>query len=68
MVFHQDQYFRDMIGSFGKFRFRRPGPREGDGMQLLLDECAETLGIPRFYAYDPQGEGVFLKEVKDYNR
>ena len=52
-----------MVGLLGGFRFRHVDLMGVDGMQLLLDACAETLETFLFNPYDLLSKGVSLKGV-----
>ena len=55
---------KDMIDPFGEIRFRHMGPFNVDGMSLLLDACAETLGTLRLYLTDPDSKQDCPKGVE----
>jgi len=51
----------DMIDLFGGLRFSSMALFDIEGMQLLLDVCAETLEKLELYPTDPRGEEFFWK-------
>ena len=53
----------DMIDILGGIRFRYMNLFNVNGMQLLLDTCAETLELLRLYPTDPHGEQFFWRRT-----
>ena len=54
----------DMIYLFRRIRFRGMDLFDVDGMRLLLDACAEALGILRLYPIDPRGGELSLNSMQ----
>ena len=55
---------KGMIELFGGIRFRSMNLLDVDGMELLLDACAETLETVVLHPTDPRGKQPFLEVVE----
>jgi len=63
LYFTRVELLKDMTDLFGGIRFRYMDLFKVDGMQLLLDACAETLETLRLYPTDRHGEDLVLNSM-----